>query len=143
MFIGIYYHTLEAKGRLAIPAQFRRQLDKGSVVTRGLDGCLFLFPNKEWEKFIGKLEASPLTQKKAREFTRLMTHQAATVEFDSQGRTRIPNYLRELAGLKDKVVIAGSLNRIEIWDKTRYHQYMEKIEEKSEQIAESLTELEI
>jgi MraZ protein len=139
VFIGIYYHTLEAKGRLAIPAQFRRKLEKGSVITRGLDGCLFLFPVQEWEKFIEKLQQSPLTQRKAREFVRLMTHAATEVEFDSQGRTRIPSYLQELAGLKKDVVIAGSLNRIEIWDKARYHQYMEKIEKKSEQIAESLT----
>lgn len=141
MFIGIYYHTLEAKGRLAIPASFRRKLDKGSIVTRGLDGCLFLFPAPEWKKFSVKLHQSPVTKKKAREFVRLMTHAAAEVEFDSQGRTRIPSYLQELAGLKKEVVVAGSLNRIEIWDKVRYHQYMTKIEEKSEQIAESLTEL--
>ncbi|MCH7951362.1 division/cell wall cluster transcriptional repressor MraZ [Patescibacteria group bacterium] len=141
MFIGIYYHTLEAKGRLAIPASFRRNLDKGSVVTRGLDGCLFLFPARDWRKFVKKLQQSPLTQKKAREFVRLMTHQAAEVEFDSQGRTRIPSYLQELAGLKKEVVIAGSLDRIEIWDKARYHRYMRKIEERSEEIAESLTEL--
>lgn len=143
MFIGIYYHILEAKGRLAIPAGFRRQLNEGSVITRGLDGCLFLFPEPEWGKFIKKLQQSPLTRRKAREFVRLMTHAAVKVEFDKQGRTRIPSYLQKLADLKKEVVVAGSLNRIEIWDKDRYHQYMAKIEEKSEQIAESLTELEI
>ena len=87
-----------------------------------------------------KLRQSPLTQRKARDFQRLMTHQASEVEFDSQGRTLIPGYLREFAGLTSKVVIAGSETRIEIWDKLKYHKYMQGIEEVGEQIAESLAE---
>ena len=87
-----------------------------------------------------KLRQSPLTQRKARDFQRLMTHQASEVEFDSQGRTLIPGYLREFAGLTGKVVIAGSATRIEIWDQVKYHQYMQGIEEAGEQIAESLAE---
>lgn len=141
MFIGIYYHTLEDKGRLAIPAKFRRRLDKQSVVTRGLDGCLFLFPKAQWIELINKLQQSPITRADARGFVRLMSHAAVEVEFDKQGRTRIPNYLINYAALKKEVVIAGTLNRIEIWDKIRYHRYLEGIERGSEEIAEKLTEL--
>jgi MraZ protein len=141
MFIGIYYHTLEAKGRLAIPAKFRKQLKKGSVITRGLDGCLFLFPASEWGTFMKKLQESPLSQADARGFIRLMTNEAREVEFDRQGRTHIPQYLKEYAGLKTKTVIAGTLNRIEIWDRETYHKYIEKIEEKGGKLAESLKEL--
>lgn len=141
MFIGIYYHTLEAKGRLAIPAKFRRNLKKGSVVTRGLDGCLFLFPASVWERLIDKLRQSPLTKREARGFVRLITHEAAEVEFDRQGRTRIPKYLVEYAGIKKSVVVAGTLDRIEIWEKVRYDEYVTKLEEKGEDLAEKLSEL--
>lgn len=141
MFIGIYYHTLGPKGRVAIPAKFRRKLDNGSVLTRGLDGCLFLFAKSEWVKLADKLKKSPLTQKKARDFVRLLTHSANEVEFDSQGRTLIPGFLREFASLKRQVVIAGSAGHVEIWDKSTYHRYLERLENEGEQIAESLSEL--
>lgn len=138
MFIGIYYHTLEAKGRLAIPAKFRSKLEKGSVITRGLDGCLFLFPASQWKSFTKKLSKSPLSQQEIRGFIRLMTHEASEVDFDSQGRTRIPQYLLEFADLKKKTVIAGTLNRIEIWDMKKYHEYIKGIEKKGGQLAEKL-----
>jgi len=141
MFVGLYYHTLEAKGRLAFPVKFRRNLKKGSVLTRGLDGCLFVFPPKEWRKLTDRLRQSPLSLREARGFVRLMTHEAVELEFDFQGRTRIPQYLREFAGLSKEVVVAGSLNRIEIWDRETYHRYISEIEKKSEQIAESLNKL--
>ena len=141
MFIGIYYHTLETKGRLAIPAKFRKNLNKGSVITRGLDGCLFLFPKSQWETLMKKLQESPISRKDARGFMRLMTHEAAEVKFDKQGRTRIPEYLQKYAGIGKQVVIAGTLNRIEIWGRSQYHEYIQKIEQKEESLAESLTEL--
>lgn len=126
---------------MAFPVKFRRKLKKGSVVTRGLDGCLFVFPVEEWQKLAEKLRASPLTLQEARGFVRLMTHEAVELKFDAQGRTRIPLYLREFAGLKKEVVVAGSLTRIEIWDRTIYHQYMSQTEKRGEQIAERLSEL--
>lgn len=141
MFIGIYYHSLEAKGRLAIPAKFRQNLEKGSVITRGLDGCLFVFPSAEWERLMRKLRQSPLARKEARGFVRLLTHEAAEVEFDSQGRTRIPQYLTSYASLEKEVVIAGTLNRVEIWDKKRYQKYMRETEGASDVLTEQLAEL--
>ncbi len=143
MFIGQYYHSLEEKGRLAIPAKFRRQLDKQSVITRGLDGCLFIFPGKEWKTFTQKLSTAPITRRDVREFIRLMAKQASEIELDKQGRTRIPKYLQEFASLKKQVVLVGSLKRIEIWDQKLYHQHIQAIEKKSESISDRLTDLEI
>ena len=140
MFIGNYYHTIEAKGRLAIPARFRGEVDKGSVVTRGLDGCLFLFSKEHWERLIVKLRQSPLTQQDARDFVRLLVHQASEVEFDKQGRTRVPKTLLEFAGITKYVVIAGSIERIEIWDRDKYHAYLTRIEKETTEIAERLKE---
>lgn len=136
MFIGHHYHALEQKGRLAIPAGFRKELGKTGILTRGLDGCLFLFPKTTWEKTVTEAQNKPFTQKSAREWVRLLTHNAVEVDFDSQGRILIPEFLRAYGNLKEGVVIAGSLNRIEIWQKERYHQYMISLEAQAEAIAE-------
>lgn len=127
MFIGHYYHSIEAKGRLAIPASFRGELSSDGVLTWGLDGCLFLFPNSYWQKLSSKLESLPMTNPQARNLTRLLVQSASTLNLDSQGRTLIPEHLRKIANLKKQVVIAGSLNRIEIWDRDTYHQHFELI----------------
>lgn len=143
MFIGRYYHTLETKGRLAIPRQFRSQLKSGGVITRGLDGCLFLFPDSSWKKLSAKLASLPLTSKAGRDFTRLLVQQASQLELDSQGRTLIPEHLRDLAQLTKKIVVAGALTRIEIWDQTNYHTHLEKLEHNSTQIEEEISNLDI
>lgn len=127
MFIGRYYYRIEAKGRLAIPAQFREELKSGGVVTSGLDGCLFLFPNSYWQKFSEKLASLSLTNQTARNLTRVLIQSATDLNLDSQGRTLIPEYLRQQANLKKQVVVAGSLNRIEIWDQEDYHRHLDSI----------------
>lgn len=127
MFIGHYYHSIEAKGRLAIPVSFREELTSGGVVTWGLDGCLFLFPNSYWQKFSEKLASLSLTNQTARNLTRLLVQSASELDLDSQGRTLIPEHLRKQANLKKQVVVAGSLNRIEIWDQETYHTHLELI----------------
>lgn len=127
MFIGHYYHSIEAKGRLAIPSQFREELLSGGVLTWGLDGCLFLFPASYWQKFSEKLASLSLTNQTARNLTRLLVQSASDLNLDNQGRTLIPEHLRKQANLKKKVVVAGSLNRIEIWDQDIYHQHLELI----------------
>lgn len=127
MFIGHYYHSIEAKGRLAIPASFRSQLDSGGVVTWGLDGCLFLFPNSYWQKLSEKLASLPMTNPQARNLTRLLVQSASDLSLDTQGRTLIPEHLRKTANLKKQVVVAGSLNRIEIWDRDNYHMHLDLI----------------
>ena len=127
MFTGRYYHTIETKGRLAIPASFREELASGGVVTWGLDGCLFLFPDSYWQKLSEKLASLPLTNPQARNFTRLLVQSAQILDLDSQGRTLLPDHLRQQAQLKKQVVVAGALTRIEIWDRDIYHQHLDLI----------------
>jgi MraZ protein len=141
MFIGEYAHNLDEKGRLAIPAKFRRDLSKGAVVTRGLDNCLFLYTKTEWEKLAEKLATLPISQSNSRAFSRLMLAGAMEVEIDKQGRVVVPEYLREFAGLKKNVVLAGLYNRAEIWDETKWQTYKGQTETNSNEIAEKMAEL--
>ena len=138
MFIGEYQHNLDNKGRLAIPAKFRTLLKGGSVVTKGLDNCLFLYSKKEWEIIASKLSKLPVSQAKARAFSRLMLAGAMDVEFDNQGRITLPEYLRKFAGLKKKMIIAGLYNRLEIWDRSAWEKYQSVTEKDSVKIAEEL-----
>jgi len=143
MFIGRYYHKLEAKGRLAIPAAYREKLTSGGVITLGLDGCLFLFPNSYWQSLSEKLINLPLVNKAARSFTRLLVQSAVGLEFDSQGRTLIPEYLRDHGKLKKQVVVAGALSRVEIWDRDRYHEHLNLITQENPDLTGGLAELNI
>jgi len=141
MFIGEYQHNLDNKGRLAVPAKFRQLLEKGAVVTKGLDDCLFLYPKAKWEEMAGKLASLPISQKKARDFARLMLAGAMPVEFDSQGRITLPEYLRKFAQLSKETIIAGLYDRLEIWDEGKWNKYKESTEKDSGNIAEALGEL--
>lgn len=141
MLLGEYKHNLDSKGRLAIPSKFREKLSAGAIITRGLDNCLFVFANKEWELLAEKLIALPLSQANSRAFVRLMLAGASDVLLDNQGRILIPDYLRNYAGLKKEAVVAGLYNRMEIWDKESWEKYKQKTESASEEIAEKLGEL--
>lgn len=126
---------------MAIPAKFREKMVGGAIVTRGLDHCLFVFTNKEWEALAQKLVSLPLAQSNSRAFVRLMLAGAMDVELDKQGRILIPDYLRDYACLKKQVVVAGIYNRFEIWDSEAWKQYKNKTESQSDEIAEKLSEL--
>ena len=115
MFMGEYNHTIDAKGRLIVPAKFREILGDNFIVTKGLDGCLFVYPNDEWTRFEEKLKSLPLTNKNARQFTRFFLAGAAACEVDKQGRILLPQVLREFASLEKDVVLVGVASRIEIW----------------------------
>jgi MraZ protein len=141
MLLGEYRHNLDTKGRMAIPAKFREPLISGAIVTRGLDGCLFLYSKKEWEVLAEKIVQLPLAQANSRAFSRLMLSGAGDVEVDAQGRILIPENLRTYAGLKKEVVVTGMYNRIEIWDHEQWERYKAKTESASDQIAEQLGEL--
>lgn len=141
MFIGEFSHKLDSKGRMAIPVKFRQKLTGGAIITRGLDRCLFVFTNRDWEILAQKLIALPLAQANSRAFVRLMLAGATDCELDKQGRILIPDYLREYAGLKKQVIVAGLYNRIEIWDSEAWKQYKTKTENQSDEIAEKLGEL--
>lgn len=119
MFMGEYNHTIDAKGRVIVPAKFRETLGEEFVVTLGLDGCLFLYPNEEWHNFVSGLKNLP-GSKEARQLQRYFMAGAASCEVDKQGRILIPIKLREQAGLEKEVVFVGVLSKIEIWSKERW-----------------------
>lgn len=141
MFIGEYSHSLDNKGRIAIPVKFRKELTGGAVVTRGLDNCLFLYTKNEWSKLAEKLAALPISQSNSRAFARLMLAGAMDVEIDNQGRAILPEYLRQFAGLKKNVVIAGLYSRLELWDEEQWKKYKNQTEAASSEIAERMAEL--
>ena len=117
MFMGQYNHTIDSKGRLIVPSKYRELLGEEFVLTKGLDGCLVIYPMEEWETFENKLRTLPLTNKNARTFSRFFVSGACTCELDKQGRILVPQPLREFAGLDKDVVLTGAINTIEIWNK--------------------------
>ncbi len=139
MFMGEYNHTIDAKGRLIVPSKFREALGDTFVVTKGLDGCLFVYDNKEWNAFEEKLKSLPLTNKEARQFARFFLAGAAEVEVDKQGRILVPNILREFAQISKDVVLIGVASRIEIWSKERFEGIASF--EDMDEIAEHMAEL--
>ena len=116
MLIGEYEHSLDAKGRLIMPAKLRQDMGEKFILTKGLDGCLFAFSEKEWLNFETKLKSLPLSDKNARNFVRFFLSGATDCEIDKQGRFLIPNNLRVAAKLEKEVVIIGVGTRLEIWD---------------------------
>ena len=141
MFIGEYKHNMDVKGRIAVPAKFRDELKEGAVVTKGLDNCLFLYSREAWNKLAAKLANLPLSQSKARAFSRLMLAGAMDLEFDSQGRITLPEYLRKFANLDKKTIIAGLYDRLELWNENDWDKYKEGAEEESSEIADALGDL--
>ena len=120
MFMGEYNHTIDTKGRVIVPSKFRETLGDEFVVTKGLDGCLFVYDNQEWTAFEEKLKALTITNKDARAFVRFFLAGAAGVEVDKQGRILLPVSLREFAALERDVVLIGVGSRIEIWSRERW-----------------------
>ena len=141
MFIGEFNYKIDAKKRLAVPAKFRDDLGGKVVVTRGLDGCLFLYTLEEWEKLAEKISSLPLSQSDARSFARVMLAGAMELELDSSGRILLPDYLKEYADLEKEVIIAGVYNRMEIWDKETWEDYKDEAESEVGDVAEGLKEL--
>ena len=138
MFMGEYNHTIDAKGRLIIPAKFREELGEAFVITNGNDGCLNIYTEEAWETFLEKLQLLPGNEDK-RKMVRALVSQADSVELDKQGRILIPNTLRERAGLEKDVVLAGAIDKIEVWDKNRWE--AETGDTDIDDIAERLAEL--
>lgn len=141
MFVGEYHHTIDDKGRLAVPTKFRSSMKGGVVVTRGLDNCLFLYTQSEWEKLAQRLANLPISKTDTRAFARLMLAGAMDMKLDGQGRIIVPDYLRRYASLKKGTVIAGLYNRLEIWDRERWDEFTKKTEKAGNDIAERLGEL--
>ena len=140
MFTGEYNHTVDTKGRLIVPAKFRDQLGDEFVVTRGLDGCLFVYTLDEWHNMEERFREIPMTSKNARKFSRFLFAGAVTCEVDKQGRILLPPVLREYAGIQKDVVLAGILSRIEIWDKDRWNDNTYD-EDEMDDVAEYMAEI--
>ena len=140
MFMSEYNHTLDTKGRLIIPAKFREVLGEEFVISKGMDGCLFVYANDDWNAFEQKLTSLPLINKEARQFARFFLAGAATVEVDKQGRILLPPVLREYANLTKDVVLVGVLSRVEIWDKDRWQENTYD-EDEMDEIAEHMADL--
>jgi len=141
MFIGEFRHNLDNKGRVAIPAKFRQKLSNGAVITRGLDGCLTLYPQKEWLVLAEKLSTLPIVKANSRAFNRFMLSGAMDVNVDKQGRVVIPEYLRQYADLKKQTVIVGLFDKLEVWSEDQWIKYRVRTEKNSNEIAEKLGEI--
>ena len=141
MLIGEYKHRLDAKKRLSLPSKWRRKLGKNLVITRGLDNCLFLYPRSEWQKITTKVGQLPLGQADTRSFNRFFLSGAVEAPIDSVGRILVPDFLKDFAALKDKVVLAGIYDRAEIWDEKKWSDYKQRIENQADQLAEKLGEV--
>lgn len=141
MLMGEYTHSIDAKGRLILPAKFRDELGDVFVVTKGLDNCLFVYGKKEWAILEEKLKQLPLAKAEARAFVRFFFAGAAEIECDKQGRALLPLNLREYAQLDKDVIVLGILNRVEIWSKTIWDEYSAKSGDGVASIAEHLVDL--
>lgn len=141
MLIGEYIHNLDPKKRLAIPAKMRKEIGERAYLAKGLDSCLFLYPLQAWEKLAEKLIQLPAGKADIRDLQRQILGSAVEVEMDALGRILVPDYLKNHAGLKQKVVIAGLYNHCEIWDEEKWNQHKTAAEKNTDMIAEKLGEL--
>ncbi|MBN2121002.1 MAG: division/cell wall cluster transcriptional repressor MraZ [Candidatus Omnitrophica bacterium] len=142
MWYGEYLHSLDDKNRFVLPSKFRQEIKKEKIrkfyFARGLDGCLFMFAEEDWKKLEERFKSLSFTKKQARFFNRLYFSGAYEISPDSQGRVLIPDYLREFAGIAKDIVIVGISDRIEIWDKDRWHKFYEQNQKNFEEMAENI-----
>lgn len=133
MFLGEYEHTIDAKGRMAVPAKFRSQMDRGAVVSKGMGTCLSVYTTQRWEEKSAEL-ATGKTTDELRDFERRIYPSASEIELDGQGRMVIPAKLRAYAGLGNEVTVAGVRDHFEIWDRTAWQNYQERLDAEGSQI---------
>ncbi|OHB24791.1 MAG: cell division/cell wall cluster transcriptional repressor MraZ [Parcubacteria group bacterium RIFOXYD2_FULL_52_8] len=141
MLIGEYKHLIDDKKRMSLPAKFRKEMGKRVVITYGLDKCLFLYTQKQWEAVAEKLSQLSMGAAEQREFNRFMLAGAVEVEVDALGRILIPDFLKEFARLKDSVVVAGVYTRVEIWDHDLWQERKAEVALKVDALAERLGEV--
>jgi MraZ protein len=142
MWYGEYKHTLDDKDRFILPAKFRDKIktfnNNKFYLTRGLDGCLFMFHQDVWQGFEEKLKALPFTKSQSRAFNRMYFSGAQEIAIDGQGRVNLPDYLKEYAKIEKEIVIVGVADRIEIWSKKSWNSFYKLNEGKFEEVAENL-----
>ena len=138
MFLGEYHHSIDDKGRLIIPAKFRSELGDKFIITRGIENCLFAYPEKRWEEIVHKLESLPFTKKDARNFTRFFLSGATVAEFDKQGRVNITSPLINYASIEKECIIIGTGDRLEIWSEDAWNNFFDSASINMSDIAENL-----
>ena len=143
MFMGEYHHNLDSKGRLIIPADFRKQIGDKMIFTKGMDGCIFGYTEEVWQKVQAKLAHLPLTKRNTRKFTRLFYSGAMESEFDKQGRVNLTTTLKKHAELTKECVIVGVSDRIEIWSLKNWESFEEEATSDYDDIAENLDDIEL
>jgi MraZ protein len=141
MFLGEFEHTIDEKGRVAIPARFREELGEGFVLTRGFDMCLQGFPRPIWQQLSDRISSLPISSAEARNMRRILFGSAAEVEIDRQGRILIPQNLREYAGLAEQVVITGMNTYFELWSSARWREVQSNLADNGAAIAEQWANL--
>lgn len=137
MFMGQYSHTIDEKGRIIIPAKIRNDLGNNFIVTRGLDGCLFIYSNTEWTNIINKYKELPDSKDK-RSFMRVFLSGATVCEYDKQGRINIPQSLIDYANLTKECMIVGVFDRLEIWSKENWDNFIKNNSANLSDIADNL-----
>lgn len=138
MFMGEYNHTIDAKGRLIIPAKIREQIGDHCVITKGLDHCITMYTEASWAKLCETLQTLSGSKAEARAIKRFYIGSAAELEFDKQGRILVPTSLREHAEIDKDVVVLGTGNTVEIWSREKYDTYNDEVAESIESLAEGL-----
>ena len=140
MFVGEFKHSVDEKGRVAVPAKFRDALSSGAILTRGNDGCLTVYRMNEWEELMAKIAKLPQSKLEVRSYVRFLLSGAVDVRTDKQGRINLPNYLKEFAKINKKVVFVGIYDRLELWDEDKWENYRSQLENQSEEVLEQLEE---
>lgn len=141
MFLGEYSHTVDAKGRLTIPARFRAELGLGLVITRGYQKCLAVYPQEEWLRLATKVAQMPSTSRETMAYNYLIFASASEATLDSAGRILIPAYLREYAGIENQVTIVGVNTHVEIWSPERWRETVARASENLEEILAAMTRM--
>lgn len=141
MFLGRFHHALDAKGRLAIPARLRQDLEHGAVLTRGADSCLALYPTAIWQGLCDRIAALPVSDPAVRAFRRFVFSEATVLEFDGQGRVLIPQSLRDFAGIERAAVIVGMDTMIEIWSEPTWERIGRDLDQQANEIIDRLASM--
>ena len=138
MLLGEFNHSIDEKDRLIIPAKLRDDLGENFVICNGLEGCLFVYSQEEWSKFVAELETLPRMSKDARIYKRYFFGSASEGTFDKQGRVLVPTPLRKSANLEKDVVLVGVQDHVEIWDTALWEEQSMVSEEELDAIAERI-----
>lgn len=138
MFLGSHEHTIDSKGRLTMPSKWRTELSASVVVTRGLEGCLFVFPQTKFEQIANEIDRQGIQFADSRMWARYIGGKAEPVEVDGQGRILIPQFLREYAGLDGNVVVVGLMSRVEVWSPEKYKAIDDEVESNAAIVSEKM-----